>query len=154
MSNPDTESTTIQNNEFNSALTAELQGISMKAKDKPVEEPAKPEKVVSESISSSESETAITPESIEDGDNFLERTLDAAVDKVQDFIDDLGGDNKDTGDRVVFMLGKVGTLVFKILAAKLHSARALAGVSGDAMGYNLQVAKFAIEQGEYGVFLN
>lgn len=156
MSSAEIDDTIVHNNAFNTSLQAELMAIeNMSPKRKKDTAELESDKPMSETPIKQESKEAIaTLESIEEGDDFLDRTVDAAAEKIKKFVDTLDGDFEHAEDRAIFMFGKIGTFVFRLLAATLHAGRSLPQISGDAIGYNLYVAKYAIEHGEYGIFLN
>jgi len=99
-------------------------------------------------------EAAISPESLNDGDSFLERAVDASVEGIKKYIEDFDGGFEDTDDRVIFIAGRIGLLLMKLFLLRQRAGGVLAGIKGEDIGVNLVVAKTAIEQGEWRLFLN
>lgn len=98
--------------------------------------------------------SAISPESLSDGDSFLERAVDASVEGIKKYIEDFDGNFEDLDDKAIFIAGRIGTFLMKLIALKLRAGAAFASIKGESIGYNLQVAKTALEQGEWEIFLN
>jgi len=99
-------------------------------------------------------EAAISPESLNDGDSFLEGVVDRSVEGIRDFIEDFDGGFEDTDDKAIFIAGRIGLLLMKLFALRQRAGGVFAGIKGEDIGTDLVVAKTAIEQGEWGLFLN
>jgi len=130
MGNPETSSSIEGRGEFNNELVEDLRQMAEEKKTK-----------------------AISPESLSDGDSFLERAVDASVEGIKKYIEDFDGNFEDIDDKAIFIAGRIGTYLMKLTALKLRAGGAFAHIKGEDIGYNLILAKTALEQGEWDLLI-